>query len=253
MTAALLLLGLSQAAGLLRRGELPQKEQEIQETQEQDSVVVGTVIRQETAIDAPEGSWRCLLKEGQRAAAGQALFVSGEAENIEQPTEQNAYERHLALLAALRDYQEPGSGGTALKNLMVTEPAESDASVGSERETIRAPDTGIFSQVTDGLEGVLTPAEPETHTADLPPKDPPRALGKLITSDTWYFYTVLPEAPEPGDTLDVQLLGGGFGTCTLTVEWARPCAEGYRAMLSAKDGLEAVSGVRRLWVKILSD
>lgn len=255
MTAALLLLGLGQAVGLLRRVEVQPETRE--ETRQQDSIVVGTVIRQESVVDAPEdGTWRCLMEEGQRAAAGQALFTTGAtAAPPEEREDPSPYERHLGLMAAIRAYQRPGSSGEALKALLTEEGVpESGALLPSaDSRIIRAEASGIFSRVTDGLEGVLTPERPETGVADLPRKEPEPALGKLITSDTWYYYTRLPEALEPGKTLEVRLLGGGFGTCRFTVEWSKKALEGYETLLSANAGLEAVSGVRRLWVKILSD
>ena len=259
MVAALLVLGLGQVAGLLRRGVVPTQEQSIQGPSEQENLVVGTVIRQETVLYAPaSGTWRCIFEEGQRAAAGQPLFTAGAAAvNTGQQTEQNDYARHLMLLEAIRAYQRPGSCGAELKDLL-----RADSDGDSERwamgqsdegKVIRAPTAGIFSRVTDGLEGVLTPDMPELQTADLPRKDSPQRLGKLITSDTWYFYAVLPEKRKTGETVEVRLLGGGFGTCRLTVERVKEGAEGYQTLLSAKTGLEAVTGVRRLRVKILSD
>ena len=257
MVAALLMLGLGQAAGLLRT-EKRQSETQPQPTRAQENLVVGTVIRQETVIYAPEtGAWRCLLDEGQRAAAGQALFIDGTAEELWEPPIQSPYGRHLALLAAVRDYQRPGSRGTELKALMTAEEENGaefiETAQGAEQQRISAPVSGVFSRVTDGLEGVLTPEAPETGVADLPPEDRPAALGKLITSDTWYYYTRLPEAVKPGDILEARLLGGGFGNCRLRVEWAKKRGQGYDTLLSASTGVEAVSSVRRLWVKILSD
>lgn len=64
---------------------------------------------------------------------------------------------------------------------------------------VSTPQSGTFSGVVDGLEDVLTPELLSSLTADglarllaQPVGPPPDAVGRLITSSTWYFAAVLP-------------------------------------------------------------
>ncbi len=83
---------------------------------------------------------------------------------------------------------------------------------------VTAPTPGVFSNLVDGYESRLTPdslAEltPSALQAliDSPAGEDSQALGKLITSDTWYFVANLPKASaarlEQGDSACLRFSG----------------------------------------------
>lgn len=105
---------------------------------------------------------------------------------------------------------------------------ESAARPGTELRTIASPEARYFAQGVDGLENPADPEHPTIPYALLPRNDPQKtALGRLITSDTWYFSALWEDAPKEGETVRAALLGGDFGTCKFTVEQAEKQGEGY--------------------------
>lgn len=239
-------------------------------------LLTGTVIREETVIYAPEtADWQPTLESGQRAAAGQALFTAGGSRSTRQLAKALAAarqsialqetplpQRRQTLQEAIVSYNQEdasdvmltalllseGGGGQTL--LTETEAAISSAALRSEA-VITAPESGTFSRMVDGLESVLTPAHPTADPAELPEAAAsPLALGRLITSDTWYFSVTAPFSAAQGDTLEAQLLGGGFGTCHFTVETAEKVSGGWLLLLSCRERLDAAADVRELTVKL---
>ena len=114
----------------------------------------------------------------------------------------------------------------------------------SARATTRitAPEPGVFSNLVDGYESRLTPETvlQLTPTAlqeliDNPAGEDSGAMGKLLTSDTWYFAANLPESAagrlNEGETatlrfsgelnrevdMEVELIGPTEGDLTLVV------------------------------------
>ena len=72
------------------------------------------------------------------------------------------------------------------------------ASLGAVSTTLYAPRAGVFSGMVDGLEGVLTPGALTSMTPSgldrllgQESSAPSTAVGKLITSSTWYFAAVM--------------------------------------------------------------
>ena len=271
MAAALILLGFSQAWCLLRNAGTGDAAEVIAAAPEnQDALITGTVIRQEQVIEGDANiSWSCRKDSGTRAAPGEILFQENspdlqqwaQNEIAEAQTAQYRNEslvrRRERLWELIRTSAEQ-ENGTELKALMLAESeqpeTESAAHPGTNLQTISAPEDGIFAQGVDGLETLLTPEHPTIPYALLPLDDPPKAaLGRLITSDTWYFSALWEDAPEEGETVRAALLGGDFGTCKFTVEQVGRQGEGYRVLLSCNRRVEAVAMVRRLTVKILSD
>lgn len=261
---ALLALALGQVLGLWTR--TPEKETPPPREETVACLVTGTVIRQETVICAPsEGDWRQQLENGRRAAAGELLFVRGETRRPEVEaalpgsslSARPLPERKAALLEAVSGYNRGLTSAAALSGSMLAwSGGEEDAPSAGQpplipAETVCAPESGLFYAAADGLEDILTPAHPYTDAADLPQKPvSPLALGRLITSDTWYFSAFVPCALREGDTLEAELLGGGFGRCTMTVEEFQPAAGGGQALLSCRERLEAVAGIRTITVKM---
>ena len=114
---------------------------------------------------------------------------------------------------------------------------------------MRSPAAGIFVSAADGLESILTPADPWILWA-LPEKPLPEdAVGRLITGDTWYFRTELPFPVQAGDTLRGSLFWNG-AELTLNVEETRRDGQ---TMLSCEQMLSQMAAVRQAEIKIYPD
>ena len=101
----------------------------------------------------------------------------------------------------------------------------------SARATTRvsAPTPGVFSSLVDGYESLLTPETvyelTPTSLQELinsPAGEDSGAMGKLITSDTWYFAANLPQTAarrlEEGDTASLRFSGDLNRTVEMTVD-----------------------------------
>ncbi len=269
IAGALMLLGFSQAWSLLRNAEQQKISRGIPEiTEEQAAFLTGTVIRQEQVITGDANvSWICQKKSGVRVAPGEVLFQESSptiqqwaekktiALQAEAYRKENLYRRRIQLWQAIQAGQENGAEIRAL--LLSERDAEQTAQELPKTvslKTITAPEDGVFVQGVDGLENLLTPEQPELSAALLPMKTPPEtAMGRLITSDTWYFSAWWEDAPEIGEVISVRLLGGGFGTCQFTVERVEKEETGYRVLCSCNRQVEAVAMVRQISVKILPE
>ena len=269
MTGALMLLGFSQAWSLIHNAGQREMSGSIPEaTEEREILLTGTVIRQEQVITGDAGvSWTCRKRSGVRVAPGEVLFQESDpaiqqwaerktvAIQAEEYRRENLYRRRMRLWQAIRDGQENGAEIQAL--LLSETDAEQTVQESPQTaslQTITAPADGVFVQGVDGLECLLTPDQPEVTAALLPMKTPPEtAMGRLITSDTWYFSARWEEKPEIGETVSAKLLGGDFGTCQFTVEKTEKQGTGYRVLCSCSRQVEAVAMVRQLSVKILSE
>ena len=269
IAGALMLLGFSQAWSLMHSAGQQEISGSIPETtEEREILLTGTVIRQEQVITGDADiAWTCRKKSGVRVAPGEVLFQESSpaiqqwaerktvAIQAEADRQENLYRRRMRLWQVIQSGQENGAEIQAL--LLSESDAEQTVQESPQTaylQTITAPADGVFVQGVDGLENLLTPEQPEVTAALLPMKTPPeKAMGRLITSDTWYFSAWWEEAPEIGKTVSAKLLGGDFGTCQLTVERAEKQGTGYRVLCSCNQRVEAVAMVRQLSVKILSE
>ena len=272
IAGALMLLGFGQAWSLLRNTRNADVEESILEPQEEkECLLTGTVIRQEQVITGDcQISWICRKENGARTAPGEVLFqesspavqqwaaretVNAQAERYRS---QSLYRRREQLWQAIRSGAAGEETGGEIQALLLAEndgsEHQSETPETTALQTITASQDGVFVQGTDGLETLLTPETPKLTAALLPMKTPPETeLGRLITSDIWYFSARWDDPPEPGETVKAKLLGGDFGTCRLTVEQVEKQAEGYRVLCACKERVEAVAMVRQLTVKILSE
>lgn len=111
-----------------------------------------------------------------------------------------------------------------------------------DTSNISAPVPGVFSNMTDGFETILTPAILETLTPSSvkeymaqQPDAPAGAVGKLITSSEWYFITNLPEA-----TAD-RLPEGGTVTVRFSRDWSGDVEMKVERVSAPHDGQCAVT------------
>lgn len=102
------------------------------------------------------------------------------------------------------------------------------AQVGSEAGVVTAPVSGYFSSAADGLEAQLTPSFLETATVSALKKfenanrGEVNAVGKLVTSQKWYFAAIVPaqnlSALKLGDRIDVKFAYDFYETVQMKVE-----------------------------------
>lgn len=245
--------------------------------------ISGVVIRREIPLTAEtRGSWMPQVDDGEKVAANQELFVwetpqglenaactvrllraGQQAENM--PVLSRREEIHGAI-ARLNTVDETDRrvASEALTGLLLGETGELAPRLRAAEnvlmtqnaqpaQSIRAPEAGIFAAAADGLETVLTPETPWAEWPLPPGPADTRTLGRLVLGDTWYYRTVLPFAPEAGDTLEARLLGGIFQTVPLTVETVRPQKDGWLTLMSCGTALAEVADIRQLAAKILPD
>lgn len=271
VTAAVLLLGAGQTVSLLRADAENQSGHTAETTQESGTakIISGVVIRQERVIYENETvQWECTVSEGSRVAAGETLFRErpttetqiwaerkSALEQAAQERKKPLYQRRLLLWEAIRN-----GSRSQIRGLMLAE-SEDEPAMAYENApetcgsaSCQASESGVFSANVDGLEEILTPESWREARVSLPLAPRKRtALGRLITSDIWYFAGTSGTYLEPGQECRAALLGGGFGTCILRVEQVESAETGWQILFSCTQRLEAVASVRQLSVKILSD
>lgn len=114
------------------------------------------------------------------------------------------------------------------------------AEAGSEAGFVTAPVSGYFSGIADGYESELTPAFLETATVssiqkleNLPRRET-GAIGKLVTSQKWYYAALVPSRNvsglKLGDRIDVNFSYDFYETVRMKVERISP-SEGERCIL----------------------
>lgn len=271
VTAAVLMLGAGQTVSLFCTDAENQAGRTEQMVQENDTaaVITGIVIRQEQVIYENETvQWECTASEGSRVAAGETLFrerpttetqIWAERKSVleqaAQEREKPLYQRRLLLWKAIQN-----GSRSQIRGLMLAESEDEPAMAyesapkGSGGVSCQASESGVFSANVDGLEEILTPESWPEARVSLPLAPRKRtALGRLITSDIWYFAGTSGTYLEPGQECRAALLGGGFGTCTLRVEQTKCTGNGWKILFSCTQRLEAVASVRQLSVKILSE
>lgn len=233
--------------------------------------LTGTVLRQEQTVTLPEtGDFTPARSSGERVGAGQTLFYTEKdprsaelartvrmlrrGKSMEQTpllTRRNLLRETIRQLnggtCAVRRTQAETLGGLCRAEL--PEEALQEALTAAEGrlletaeaggDSLTAPVSGIFSGSWDGLEedpdGTLPPSERRSRTA-----------GRLVTGDTWYFSTLLPDAMEEGDTVTLELFCGIFAPVTFRVESGKETPEGFACRLSCRSHLSEVSELRTL-------
>lgn len=128
-----------------------------------------------------------------------------------------------------------------------------------------AGEAGVFSAEVDGYEQSLTPRQALSMTAGdvlslLERDEPehPHSLGKLITSNRWYFLTALPEQQaarlSPGGTIVARFTGDFSRNVKMQVTSVSQAEDGRCAVLLSSDRfLSATTLLRRVTVELIFD
>ena len=139
-----------------------------------------------------------------------------------------------------------------------------DASLSSVSTTIAAPSAGTFSGVADGYESVLTPDLLPSLTAEeldallsQPVTLPADAVGKLVTSSTWYFAAPLPidaaRALVEGDTYAISFSHDYFGLVDMELIRLDVPREGEAlALFAARTNLSDITAIRQQSVDVVT-
>ena len=137
------------------------------------------------------------------------------------------------------------------------------AAAGQDTTPIRVDKSGSFSAVADGYEALLTPDMLSTLTvSDLTallvrkPEAPEGAVGKLITSSTWYFTAALPvktaERLVEGRSVKVRFSRDWSGEVSMTIERVGEEEDGKcPVVLSSSRSLADTSLLRKQTVDII--
>lgn len=172
----------------------------------------------------------------------------------------------LKALVFKRDYTYSGDT-QQLDNLISRKKDQLEAlraSLGVVTTVIRAPESGVFSAFADGYEELLYPELlDELTTIQLtglenrtvsPPAD---AIGKVITSSTWYFAASAPTADVKdlleGGQYTVSFSSGDAGQALMTLD-RKGGDEGGRTLLvfSCRTGLADTTQLRRQTAEIIT-
>ena len=151
----------------------------------------------------------------------------------------------LRTLVFKRDYTYGDTDAAASINALIQEKTaqlgQLRSALGSVSTTLYAPSSGVFSGVTDGYETLLssdlldtiTPSQLlELHSQH--PQTDANAVGKLITSATWYFAAVLTEEAA------ADLREGRTYTLVFSHDWSGEAAMTLERISDPEDGRVAV-------------
>ena len=125
---------------------------------------------------------------------------------------------------------------------------------------ITAPQSGVFSAVCDGYEGLLTPAllgeVSPSYLASVRPESVKANVGKLIYGDTWYYATVITEQEaqllEDRATISVQFAKGFTEPFTMTISHISAPENGKCVLwLSAKEYMAQTTLLRQQSASLL--
>ena len=179
-------------------------------------------------------------------------YSASDADSASMDTDILRLMNQITLSASRREYASADKSAEALKPYILRRylnSSEADAlwaritavqeqlntlndQVGTETGAVTAPVSGWFSGVSDGLEGSLTPEFLETATVEALEKfegvsrREDDAIGKLVTSQKWYFAAIVPSRNvaglEPGDRIEVNFAYDFYGNLRMKVERVSP-------------------------------
>ncbi len=159
-----------------------------------------------------------------------------------------------ALLFRQEHFYEGAVILTPLINQLDAEIATLSASVASASTSLRADQPGLFSPLTDGLEGVWTPDALDGITVSAynelitrRPSPPDESKGRLVSNWTWRFTSLLPEyeAKTLGNSVIIRFTDGL--TCQMTPEAVSEEEDGQCVVTFSTDKyIDRVISERRL-------
>lgn len=156
-----------------------------------------------------------------------SLAASGDLSTLEDSA------LHLRTMVFQRDYSYGNTeAATQIKQLISDKQKQLDslnASLSQVSQTITSPASGCFSGEVDGFESLITPSMLSSLTMQqlnelLHKKvaDPPAALGKVVTNNTWYLATLIDqpsvEGLLEGKTYKISFSDDYYGMISMNLE-----------------------------------
>ncbi len=156
-----------------------------------------------------------------------SLAASGDLSTLEDSA------LHLRTMVFQRDYSYGNTEAAAqIKQLISDKQKQLDslnASLSQVSQTITSPASGCFSGEVDGFESLITPSMLSSLTMqqlnELLHKevaDPPAALGKVVTNNTWYLATLIDqpsvEGLLEGKTYKISFSDDYYGMISMNLE-----------------------------------
>ena len=174
---------------------------------------------------------------------------------------------HLRTMVFQRDYSYGNTeAATQIKQLISDKQKQLDslnASLSQVSQTITSPASGCFSGEVDGFESLITPSMLSSLTMqqlnELLHKevaDPPAALGKVVTNNTWYLATLIDqpsvEGLLEGKTYKISFSDDYYGMISMNLERLIMENDQTMAIFSTNTNLSDTTLLRQQTVDIIA-
>ena len=174
---------------------------------------------------------------------------------------------HLRTMVFQRDYSYGNTeAATQIKQLISDKQKQLDslnASLSQVSQTITSPASGCFSGEVDGFESLITPSMLSSLTMqqlnELLHKevaDPPAALGKVVTNNTWYLATLIDqpsvEGLLEGKTYKISFSDDYYGMISMNLERLVMENDQTMAIFSTNTNLSDTTLLRQQTVDIIA-
>lgn len=190
-----------------------------------------------------------------------SLAASGDLSTLEDSA------LHLRTMVFQRDYSYGNTqAATQIKQLISDKQKQLDslnASLSQVSQTITSPASGCFSGEVDGFESLITPSMLSSLTMqqlnELLHKevaDPPAALGKVVTNNTWYLATLIDqpsvEGLLEGKTYKISFSDDYYGMIPMNLERLVMENDQTMAIFSTNTNLSDTTLLRQQTVDIIA-
>ena len=190
-----------------------------------------------------------------------SLAASGDLSTLEDSA------LHLRTMVFQRDYSYGNTeAATQIKQLISDKQKQLsslNASLSQVSQTITSPASGCFSGEVDGFESLITPSMLSSLTMqqlnELLHKevaDPPAALGKVVTNNTWYLATLIDqpsvEGLLEGKTYKISFSDDYYGMIPMNLERLVMENDQTMAIFSTNTNLSDTTLLRQQTVDIIA-
>lgn len=190
-----------------------------------------------------------------------SLAASGDLSTLEDSA------LHLRTMVFQRDYSYGNTeAATQIKQLISDKQKQLsslNASLSQVSQTITSPASGCFSGEVDGFESLITPSMLSSLTMqqlnELLHKevaDPPAALGKVVTNNTWYLATLIDqpsvEGLLEGKTYKISFSDDYYGMISMNLERLVMENDQTMAIFSTNTNLSDTTLLRQQTVDIIA-
>lgn len=190
-----------------------------------------------------------------------SLAASGDLSTLEDSA------LHLRTMVFQRDYSYGNTeAATQIKQLISDKQKQLsslNASLSQVSQTITSPASGCFSGEVDGFESLITPSMLSSLTMQQLNEllhrevaDPPAALGKVVTNNTWYLATLIDqpsvEGLLEGKTYKISFSDDYYGMISMNLERLVMENDQTMAIFSTNTNLSDTTLLRQQTVDIIA-